>query len=72
MCFLHIDDRVFMALARRFQKLKIYCVKNPSSCNVRNLKDTEEEYLKMQSLLLRTDLSVILTTLTEWSVAPKV
>jgi hypothetical protein len=50
----------------------IYCVKNPSSCNVKNLKDTEEKDLKRQSMSLHTDLSVILTTLTEWSVAPKV
>jgi hypothetical protein len=48
----------------------IYCVKNPSSCNVKNLKDTEED-LKRQSMLLHTNMSVNLTTLTEWSVAPK-
>jgi hypothetical protein len=46
--------------------------KNPSSCNVRNLKDTEDEDLKRQSMLLHTDLSVILTAFTTWSVAPTV
>jgi hypothetical protein len=50
----------------------IYCVTYPSSCNVKKLKDTEEEDLKRQSMLLHTDLSAILTTLTEWSVAPNV
>jgi len=40
--------------------------------NVKNQKDTEEERdVKRQSMLLHTDLSVILTTLTEWSIAPK-
>ena len=60
-----------MALARPF-KCGRFTVSKIQVSNVRNLKGTEEEDLKMQSLLLKTDLSVILTTLTEWSVATKV
>jgi len=66
-----LGDRVFMEFTRPFKKWMIYCVKNPSSCNVKNLKDTEEEDLKRQSMLLHTNMSVNLATLTEWSVAPK-
>jgi hypothetical protein len=61
-----------MALTRRFKKWMIYCVNYPSTCNVKKLKDTEEEDLKRQSMLLHTDLYVILTTLKEWSVTPNV
>ena len=66
--FKFLDSKLDMALTRRFKMWMIYSIKNSNSCNVKNLKDTEEA-LKRQSMLLHIDLSVILTILTVRSIA---